>query len=130
MRGITAYFSGTLLSILLFFPLLYILFLRYHDIAITAITLVVLSIIAISASLIGMKDSEKKFKEGFEAFPSLVSRTITSIMLVFVYIIVVGIIHIFAKLTRKRFLARRKKGDTYWERYSEELSNMDPWRMF
>ena len=54
------------------------------------------------------------FKNGMKTFGDTLSAIVNSILLLFVYIVGVGITSIFAKISNKHFLEKDLDEESYW----------------
>ena len=59
------------------------------------------------------KDFVIGFKGGFSEFTKAVAHTVNVFMLIIAYIVGVGLVALFAKISRKQFLRLGKK-NSYW----------------
>ena len=54
------------------------------------------------------------FKEGFKEFGLRVNSAVTVFVMLFVYIIGIGLTSVFGKLSKKKFLDLNPQKDSYW----------------
>ena len=70
------------------------------------------------------------FARGMRIFGELIALLVNSVLLLFVYILGVGMSSIFSALAKKKLLDTDAKNKTYWENFEEKTDIDSCYRQF